>query len=160
MNLNWKKGMFSSTYKLFSGEQEAGYLKERAWSCKADGVLNDTKVAFRKKGIFSSKAEIIDPETEEKLGQIEMSIWKNKASITLGEKMLKWRFSNNWNTKWELLEDGNPIVKYKSRTFSGEAESQIEDELMMLTGLFIFNHFTQILLTITTVSTLIIVSGS
>lgn len=160
MNLSWKKGIFSSTYKLFSGEQEAGYLKERTWSRKAEGVLNETKVSFRKKGVFSNKVEITDPETVETLGQIEMSTWKNKASITLGEKMLKWRFSNNWNTKWELLEDGNPIVKYKSRTFSGEGESQIEDELMMLTGLFIFNHFTQILLTITTVSTLIIVSGS
>ena len=160
MNLIWKKGMFSSTYKLFSGEQEAGYLKERTWSRKADGVLNGTKVTFRKKGVFSSKAEIIDPETEETLGQIEMSTWRNKASITLGEKTLKWRFSNNWNTKWELLENGNPIVKYKSRTFSGEAESQIQNELMLLTGLFIFNHFTQIMLTVVIITTLIIASGN
>jgi len=160
MNLSWKKGMFSSTYKLFSGEQEAGYLKERTWSRKADGVLNGTKVTFRKKGVFSSKAEIIDPETEETLGQIEMSTWRNKASIILGEKTLKWRFSNNWNTKWELLENGNPIVKYKSRTFSGEAESQIQNELMLLTGLFIFNHFTQIMLTVVIITTLIIASGN
>lgn len=159
MDLNWKKGLFASTYQLFVGEQEAGYLKERTWSRKATGMLNDTKVVFQKKGIFSSKAEIKDPETEEVLGQIEMSTWRNKASITLGNRTLNWKFSNNWNTKWELLEDENPIIKYKSRTFSGKAESQVEDELMILTGLFIFNHFTQIMLTISSISAIIIVSG-
>lgn len=146
--------------QTFSRDQEAGHLKGQAWSRKAEGVLNETKVSFRKKGVFSNKAEITDPETGETLGQIEMSGWRNKARITLGGKTLNWRFTNIWNTRRELLEEGNSIIKYKSRTFSGEAELQIQDGLMMLTGLFIFNHFTQIMLTVVTVSTIIIAAGN
>lgn len=62
MNLNWKKGMFSSTYQLFAGEQEVGY--------------------------------------------------------------------------------------------------HVEDELMMLTGLFIFNHFPQIMMTVFMISMIIIAAGN
>lgn len=141
MNFSWKKGIFFLIYKFFFGEQEVGYLKDCIWSCKVEGVFNEIKVFFWRKGVFSNKVEIIDMEIGEMFGQIEMSIWKNKVSIILGEKMFKWRFFNNWNIKWELLEDGNLIVKYKSCIFSGEVELQIEDELMMLIGFFIFNYF-------------------
>jgi hypothetical protein len=160
MNISWKKGLFSTAYQLFYGNQKAGYLKERTWSRKADGVLMETQVSFRKKGVFSSEAEIFDAETKKKLGEIEMSFWGNKTSITLDDKVFNWRFSNSWNSKWELLEGAHPIIKYKSGLLSGKAESQIEDELMLLTGLFIYNHFTQIMLFISIISAVIIISVS
>ena len=46
--------------------------------------------------------------------------------------------------------------------FAGEQEAgyHVEDELMMLTGLFIFNHFPQIMMTVFMISMIIIAAGN
>jgi len=141
MKINWKKGLFSTAYRLFSDGREVGYLKERFWSGKTEGTLNEEKASFVKQGLFSNKVDIIAPDTQKKLGQIEMNTWRNKASITLSGEPFNWRFINFWNTRWQLLDGETPIIEHKSRTFAGEAESQTEDNLMMLAGLFVFNQW-------------------
>ncbi len=155
--INWKKGIFSSKYKLFSENEKIGELKEKAFSSCAYGSLDEKQVKFKKKGIFSSTIEIMDQTLDENVGHIKFNAWGNKAKIFFEDRELQWKYDNFWGTKWSILENGQAVARYKSSTTSGEIESAIDDEFLLLAGLFVYNHYVQIAV-IVAVSTAIIAS--
>ncbi len=159
MKINWKKGLFSSKYELFSQNKKIGELNEEMFSRTAIGKLNNSRVKFRKKGVFSSETEITDLNLNSNIGQIKFNAWGNKAEINLNGKKLGWKSDSFWGKKWSVLENGQPIVKYDSSTFKGEIDSKINDEVLLLAGLFVFNYYMQMIIIIAT-STAIIVSAN
>jgi len=50
--LNWKKGIFQSSYKIYSRENFVGSLKHNSWLNSAEGELNVKKYSFKTKGIL------------------------------------------------------------------------------------------------------------
>lgn len=158
--MKWKSNFFSSSYKIFKDEQQIGNLKERVFRNTANGELNDAVLEFRKKGFFKPKTEIFDQETKEKVGQIQYDGWGAKANFELNGEQYSFKYTNIWNTQWIVYdENGESMIHYKSRTFSGHIETDETDDFLLLTGLYVHNYYVQISLFIVVV-VVIVVSSS
>ena len=148
LKLNWKKGIFDSTYSLHEQNEQVGWLQSKSFSQQSVGKLNGKKYAFRTTGTFSQKTDIFDLEDKKKIGEISYSNWMTKAEINFSDRSMHWRYENHWNTRWRLTGEGDKDIQYISSTTSGLINSNTESELEILTGLYINNYYSQLLLLI------------
>jgi len=139
--LNWTKGLFKCSYKILSGDVQIGELKESEFSQSAFGELHGKKFRFKTKGFLTQKTDIIDLENNELIGKITYNCWYPKAKIEYGSNLLYWKFSNLWETKWRIFNDEGVRFDFHGWSMKGEVEMDIEDDLMVLTGLFIGNYY-------------------
>jgi hypothetical protein len=81
--------------------------------------------------------------------------------LTLGDQGFTWKYDNFWGTKCSLSKDGQPVITYQSAAFSngGKIEATVEHDLLLLCGLFVLNHYAQLMIVVAT-STALIASGS
>ena len=143
-NLNWKKGVFKSSYEIFSGDIPVGKLKPDTWSRQGIGELNGKKYLFETKGFFNQETVIYNPDTNLQTGKVTYSTWKTKATIEYGGKTFSWKYDNTWNTKWSITDSAMLLVRYHGSFTKGEIEISSYNELLILTGLYITNYFWQI----------------
>ena len=145
---SWKKGLFSSLYKIYSNGQQIGILKDKMFSQTSNGEINGEKYTFKTKGIFKQHTEIIDNQEEKVIGQISYNNWMTKATISIFDKTFIWKYENIWNTKWSVIDSEGNSINYTGDSTSGKIESTLEDDLLLLTGLFVTNYFWQITIVI------------
>jgi hypothetical protein len=141
--LKWKKGFFSSTYGLFSNDKPVGELKGRAFSQSADGNLNGIKYSFRAKGVFKQHTEIVDGRDSKVIGKIAFNTMMTKATISFLNKEVNWKYDNLWSTKWRIFDSGEIEIKYQGSTTSGQIDSNSDDALLLLSGLYVTNYYWQ-----------------
>lgn len=105
---------FKSYYEIFSDYQhlhKIGELKESSWLSISYANLYGRSYAFKNQGVFSEKTDIISINTEnykeEKIGEITYSVWKSKANIELYKENYYFQFTNNWNTKYQVMSSIN-----------------------------------------------------
>ena len=145
--LNWKKGFFKSTYQIFAGNVPIGYLRENTWSQTAEGEINGKRYSFKISGFFNPKTTILDSNGIDIIGTITYSSWMTKATITLKDTLIQWKYDNAWNTKWSMTSSDGTIINYKGSSSKGSIEYLKGDEgneLHLLTGLYITNYYWQI----------------
>ena len=142
-NLTWKKQFFSSTCLLYSDGQIVGMLKDKPFSQSAIGKLNGKEYAFKTKGLFKQNTEIIDSKENKVIGTIAYSNWMTKATISLTDKLINWKYDNLWNTKWRIFDNEGIEIKYTGSSTSGRIESNADDAVLLLSGLFVPNYFWQ-----------------
>jgi hypothetical protein len=143
-SLNWKKGFFKSTCEIFNFSMPAGILKPKFWSYSADGELNGKKYFFKSKGFFRQKTEIIDISKDIRAGEISYNVWRHKASIDISGKVVDFKFTNFWNTKWELSDSGGILLSFSGKSSKGTIESDGQNEILVLAGLYIAYYFWRI----------------
>jgi len=68
--INWKKGAFSSQYRLYFNNLEIGDLTDKSFSQKAEARINDKSYRFETKGFFNQVTDIIDNLTNTMIGTI------------------------------------------------------------------------------------------
>jgi hypothetical protein len=147
-NLKWKKSLFSNTCDIYSNGQLVGNLKDKTFSNSAEGELNGVKYRFKTLGIFRQNTEIIDGENNKVIGEITYSNWMRKATLKIQDKKVVWKYDNSWNTRWSVTDSSGIIIKYRSSTTSGEIDTNTDDSLLLLSGLFVSNYFRQVALTV------------
>ncbi|MFO7371110.1 MAG: hypothetical protein R6X09_12680 [Bacteroidales bacterium] len=143
LNLTWKKGFFSNTYTLFKNGEMNGYLREKTFSQTAVAELNGKSYLFRTKGFFKQRTEIIDFSTNQLIGEISYNNWKNKATISNMNKTVYWSYNNIWNTKWSLSDPDGTEIKFAGSSTKGYIESNTDDALLILSGLYVTNYYWQ-----------------
>ena len=74
--------------------------------------------------------------------------WMTKATISIFDKTFIWKYENIWNTKWSVIDSEGNSINYSGDSTSGKIESTLEDDLLLLTGLFVTNYFWQITIVI------------
>jgi len=145
MNYKWKKGFFSSSYELFINESKTGELKQEMFSETVYGKINESNYKFKKKGIFSSEIEITDLESKTLIGKIKFNSWITKAEIFLNEQKFEWKSDSFWGNKWSIRENDKKLIEYKTSGLSdGNIKSTIENDLLLISGLFSFNYYKRI----------------
>ena len=144
MKINWKKNIFSSTYQLSSNHESVGELKEKVFSNSTKAELFGVKIKFSKSDFFSSEVKIIDRTLNQEIGKIKFNAWGNKAVISLNGAKFQWQYEKFWASKWQIARNGIVVCRYKSKTSRGSIESTVKDEALILTGLFIYNHYLKI----------------
>lgn len=142
--LNWKKGIFKETYELFSNGLLAGTLKENTWKQIAYGELNGKKLIFKTTGFFNQETQIIDTDSNLIIGKIIFNSWMTKATIEYNNKIAYWKYDNLWNTKWSISDSDGSWIKYQGSTSKGTIKFESQNDLLILSGLFITNYYWQI----------------
>ncbi len=140
---SWKKDFFSSTFQFYSNGTPIGYLKIGVWSNNAKGIFNDKEYDFNTKGFINQETIIVDTQSSIVIATITYNRWKSKATIKLADGLeCTWQYCNFWHTKWTLSKNQNPI-NYHGSNLKGEIAAYIPDEVLILAGLFISNHYWQ-----------------
>ncbi|MDN3588851.1 hypothetical protein QWY86_19370 [Pedobacter aquatilis] len=143
--LNWRKGLFDSNYQVY----EHATLK---FSLNFSSLKNSA-IATTEKGIFLLKSDGYSiPETKilnnknEVLALIRYDwfAFKAKISFPTGEQF-DWSFQNSWLSRWSINNHLDKQVIFNSTTNSGLIHSNIDDDLLLFTGLFIREYYSRIL---------------
>lgn len=142
-NIYWKKGIFSDTYRVYSEDKQIGKLRNRAFSQSSVGEINGKSYTFKTKGIFKQYTEMIDNATHSVIGEIAYSNWMTKAFLSIQERKYNWNYDNVWNTKWSINDADKIVMKYKGTSGGGQVETEIQDDLLLLTGLYVTNYYWQ-----------------
>ncbi|RPH28088.1 MAG: hypothetical protein EHM93_19010 [Bacteroidales bacterium] len=141
--LSWKKGLFSNTYQFFENGIQVGLLKVGMWGNKANGNLNGKEFEFKTKGFFNQETIIIDSESLSIVGTIVYNTWRSKAIIKLPDGIeCVWQYTNFWHSKWTVNKNLY-FINYQGSFRKGEVISHIPDEVLIIAGLFVSNHFWQ-----------------
>ena len=141
MKLNWKKGTFSNTYKLYSNGREVGELAEKSFSSNAIGILLNKKFRFETSGFLKQTTNIIDIESNKKVGDITYNGFCSKATATFNNDTFVWKYENVWNTKWSFNQNDKKLVTSSVSFSSGTVESKTEEAIYLLTALFIDTYY-------------------
>jgi hypothetical protein len=146
--LNWKKGFFKETYEIYSNGGLVGTLKENIWKQIAYGELNGKTVIFKTQGFLNQETQIIDPGSNSIIGKISYNLWMTKATIEYSNTVAKWKCENVWNTKWSISNSVDVLIQCHGSSSKGIMEGQTQDELLILSGLFVTNYYWQISLAV------------
>lgn len=142
-NLHWKKGAFSTTYKLFAGEEQIGYLQDRTFKQTSHGEIRRKKYQFKTQGIFKQHTQIFDADKQEAIGSIRYNSWMNKAEIMIHNRRYRWKYDNGWQSKWSITDSSGKKLRFAGGMTGGSVEGRDPDDLLVLTGLFVTNYYTQ-----------------
>lgn len=137
---NWKKGLFSSTYEIYTNKRLIGTLNNKAFCKTSSGIINNHKYIFQTTGLLKPQTYIIDADNPI-TGSITYGPWSNKATITLSGKIYHWKYSNTWNTKWLIYGIDGTIIQNTGSTNSGITQSNYDNDALLMCGLFIDSHF-------------------
>ena len=148
MNYYWKKPFLSSTYTIYSGDKLVGKLRENSWTNSAEGELYGEKFSFKTNGIFNQITSILSQANNEVIGSITYNTFRTSAQILNQHQVLNWKNLNWGHSKWQLTENSASMINYSGSSFKGEIDSDTEDPLLILSGLFIANYFWQSLVAI------------
>lgn len=140
---SWKKKLFSNTYGIYSEGKLIGKLTKKSFSQSADGVINEEKFSFRTKGFFKKTTTIISKKDKEVIGRITYNNWMTKASIQIDDERSRWKYDNFWNTKWSISDSDGMQLKYTGSTSSGSISSNTDNALLLLSGLYVTNYYSQ-----------------
>jgi len=155
-NLKWDKGTFSDTYNIYSQDQVIGKLKNNSFSQITKGELNGKKYTFITKGFFNQQTEIRDAIDNKLIGNITYNGWMTKATLSILDKKINWKYDNLWNTKWSISDSDGVEIKYSGSSSKGQINSNTDDELLLLSGLFVTNYYWQITIILIIVSSITI----
>lgn len=144
ISLTWKRGLFSNRYKIYANGKQIGYLKNNPFTQSGRGMLNNKEYAFKTKGLLNQKTKIINFTTSKTIGEINYSNWMNKATIVFNDKAVNWKYDNARNTKWSITSSEGIHSTYAGSSMKGKIESNTDDPLILLSGLFVSNYYWQI----------------
>lgn len=137
----WKRKPFSRTYTLLSDDSIVGRLTFGMWSHKANGEYGDLKVTFIVKGFFNRPIYIFNRETGELAGSAKFNLWRRKGIITLSDHSeYLMRYWNIWRSRWTISDSNRILINYSKGFLKGNITSETDNDLLILTGLYI-NHY-------------------
>ncbi len=140
-NYSWTKKFFSNLYNIYSNGAILGNLKDKSFSQTAQGEVNGKEYIFKTKGFLKQHTQIIDSSENRIIGEITYNSWMTKATIAINDKILNWKYDNAWNTKWSLFDTAGTLMNFSGSSSKGHINSNVEDELLILTGLFVTNYY-------------------
>ena len=146
--LHWKKGTFSTTCRIFSGEENIGELANYTFKKTAEGVIRNKRYLFRTKGLFKQETQIIDGESDQVIANISYNSMMSKATIQFTDRTVYWKYDNVWQTKWSLFDNQGIYMKFAGGHSRGTIEYEEEDDLLALTGMFVTNYYQQAMIAI------------
>jgi hypothetical protein len=143
--LNWRKGLFDSNYQVFND----GLLR---FSMNFASLKN-AAVVTTQKGIYLLKSEgFSNPETKVVNNQNEVIAkitydwlgFKAKVVLNTGEQ-LDWSFQNSWISRWSLNNHSDKQILFNSSTGNGLIHTNVDDDILILIGLFIREYYSRVI---------------
>ena len=147
-DFNWNKDTFDSKYQVFSQGLLKYALNFESWHNSAIATTQTGIYLFKTQG-FSKPESLLVNNRNEVLAVITFNLLSLNATIKFTEgSKFKFLYRKNWISEWSLNNGADKQVFYKARTGNGLVKSNIDDELIILTGLYIKEYFSRLLLLI------------
>lgn len=140
---HWEKGILSNTTKIFRNQKELGMMSSKIFRLSAQAKLLKNSYRFNPLGTFNTYVQIIDRHKNEVVGSILFDNFMNKATINLSGKTYLFIPKNGFQTKWIITDENKQVVlRIKNSMKSGQIISKKEQDLLMLSSLYVI-HFIQ-----------------
>lgn len=130
-------------YEIYSDDNAVGYLRDRSWSQSSDGELNGERYRFKTNGFFKPETQIFYSESDTAIAKIAYNSWMTKARIEYSGTVYTWSLDNFWSTKWSLRNTEGSTIRYHRSSLRGIIDSDLQNNLLVLAGLFINNYYLQ-----------------
>ncbi len=145
--LTWRKGLFDSNYQLYANGEIKGNLIFGSLKNNARGIASKNYY-FTTEGFLNPITKIRD-EKHHQIGIITYHAWQLKATITFNDlDHASWNYTNNWLSQWAITNHRDKQIQYHASTAAGTVHSDNDDELMLLSGLFIREFFSRAIILI------------
>lgn len=146
--LTWNKGIFDSNYQIYEAGQIKCTMYFDTWRSGANAITKENTYVFKDDGIFGTTTKIYG-KNNDLIGFINYNDWKTKATITLNSgENYTCDFVNAWHSKWMITNFATKQINYDSSTSSGNVMTNTDDELMLLLGFYVREHFTKMFMII------------
>ena len=143
--LTWTKGLLENTYQLFENGLIINTLFFDTWKNEARSIGKENTFLFKTNSFFDSNTQILTGKGEI-LGVINFDLWQSKAVVNLASgEQFACNFNNYLFSKWTITNFKDKQLFYYSNTTSGTITTNTDDELMVLSGLFIREHYSRAL---------------
>ena len=139
--LTWEKGLFSDSFCIFDSDKQIGFMKKSLFSQKSIAEINGEKYEFRENGLFKQETDIIDVSKNQVIGKIKYNTWGHKAFLDVHSENFTWEYKNIWNTEWVIYDSQGLNISYKSSLTSGQIETNANDAIKLLSGLYVYNYY-------------------
>ena len=159
-NLNWKKKLFSETYTLYSNDRPIGKLKNSSFSQTSKGEIHGKRYHFKTEGFFKPQTKIIDCSDQRVIGNITYDSWFTKATITIKGKKTLFKYTNLWHSQGSLKNREGVDISFTASSTSGKIESNADEDLLILTGLFLHQYYQMVFVILLAVFLPIFISSS
>ncbi len=145
--LTWRKGVFDSNYQLYTNGEIKGSLIFSSLKNNARGIALKNYY-FTTEGFLNPVTKIRD-ENHHEVGTITYNSWKLKATVAFNNlEHASWAYTNSWLSQWTITNHRDKQIIFHSSTGAGTAQSNNDDELLLLSGLFIREFFSRALILI------------
>lgn len=143
--LSWRKGLFDSNYQVFGNALLKFSINFSSFKNSAIATTQKEIYLLKSEGYSNPETKILNNKNEV-LAVIHYDWLSFKAKIvfTSGETF-DWSFQNSWASRWILNNQKEKQVIYNSSTSNGLIHSNTDDDLLILSGLFIREYYTRIL---------------
>ena len=108
-NLRWKETL--KGYKIIFSDNITGTIYNNWILINTKAEIDQKKYIFKKKALFSNTINLLDRETNQRIGELVFSNWRTNARITIGEKVTTWNF-NIWKGKWNVNDFDGKEIKF------------------------------------------------
>lgn len=146
--LIWKNRILTGTYTIYSNERIIGRIKNNCFSQSSEGELNGAKYIFKTRGLLKQHTQILDNQTNTMIGEILYNNWMTKATLSIRNKKAFWKYENMLNTKWSIFNSEGIRINYSGSSTNGRIESNLEDDLLLLSGLYVTSYYRQMTIAI------------
>jgi hypothetical protein len=139
--LSWEKDTFSRTFTLFNEQKLCGYLKSDSFSQSANGEIKGELYLFKTSGGFKKNTVIYDMETYKSLAVITYDEWRSRAILSIGNRVLYFKYENLLQNKWQLTEAGGVHIAYSDTSNKGYINSTTDESILLLSGLLVADYY-------------------
>jgi len=143
--LNWRKGLFDSNYQVWENtflkfSINFSSFKNSAMATTQEGIywLRSDGYSNPETRIFSQKNELLA------VIRYDWINFKAKIVCTSGDEF-DWSYQNSWLSRWSINNHKDKQVIYNSSSGGGLIHSSVEDDLVIVAGLFIREYYVRIL---------------
>ncbi|MGY3054074.1 hypothetical protein ACVWYG_002277 [Pedobacter sp. UYEF25] len=145
-DFNWNKDAFDSKYQVVSQGMLKYALNFESWHNSAIATTQTGIYLFKTQGFSKAESLLVDNRNQV-LAVISFNLISLNATVkfTNGDEY-KFLYRRNWISEWSLNNGTDKQVFYKARTGSGLIKSNSDDELLIMTGLYIREYFSRLLL--------------
>lgn len=98
---------------------------------------------LKSKGFLIRRPRYLIMRLTHPLEKITYNSLMTKAKIECSDKVYFWKFDNSLSTKWRLYNAEGSLISYSCSLTKGGIEYDLQNNLLVLTGLYIKNIYWQ-----------------
>jgi len=143
--LSWRKGLFDSNYQVINNGLLRFSMNFSSWKNSAIATTQSGIYLLKSEGFSKPETKIVD-NTNTVLAVITYDWLGFKARIVFSSgETFDWSYQNSWLSRWSLNNHQDKQILYNASTGNGLIHTNVDDDMLVLCGLFIREYYSRIL---------------